>query len=120
MYKILIYQIQDNSYADPYGGYDHHARQVATTKIFSSSKPILSGTDVAFLRKPMTDWNNQCFTGVMATEVGGKCGVETVLLLSVNSVTIYSSIYSSQLNLKHNLFFILFLQHRHFAVFHIC
>ena len=89
-------------------------------RFFHHQNQFSQGQMWLFLRKPMTDWNNQCFTGVMATEVGGKCGVETVLLLSVNSVTIYSSIYSSQLNLKHNLFFILFLQHCHFAVFHIC
>ena len=31
LYKIFFYQFQDNSYVDPYAGYDHHARLAMET-----------------------------------------------------------------------------------------
>ena len=43
-YCSLWFSIQDNTYADPYGGYDHHARYVFLTnhqKMFNNSRQLI-------------------------------------------------------------------------------
>ena len=90
-YCLLLFSIQDNTYADPYGGYDHHARYIYFRDKASQDVSYLSTT------QKTENSNNKAnnFTlslGIMATEVEdlrSRAKFHVNMMLAVFSYSIY-------------------------------
>ena len=71
-YCSLSFSIQDNTYADPYGGYDHHARYIFQTnhQKMSNISQQLRRVKTAIAKRIISLWlNTSLCLGIMASEV---------------------------------------------------